>query len=70
MCFVMISLFNNLFWDAVNPPLMVNTWFGAESQIVVRFVHRNAASEIDTPRFNAGMHGVGFYLTGWHEYPA
>ncbi len=25
--------------------------------------------DLDTPRFNAGMHGVGFYLTGWHEYP-
>jgi len=33
-------------------------------------LYQGNATDIDTPRFNAGMHGVGFYLTGWHEYPA
>lgn len=32
-------------------------------------LYEGNAYDIDTPRFNAGMHGVGFYLTGWHEYP-
>jgi len=32
-------------------------------------LYQGNATDIDTPRFNAGMHGVGFYLTGWHEYP-